>query len=84
MIIMFKVVPVTTTSRRWSLSCSFPIVQPKGEGGFQEFQQRWWWRQLVKQVYAYPQSSLPHQIGVDGVRLLSCWIHQFGVVMCCD
>ena len=33
MIIMFKVVPVTTTSRRWSLSCSFPIVQPKGERG---------------------------------------------------
>ena len=31
MIIMFKAIPVTPTSRRWSLSCSFPIVQPKGE-----------------------------------------------------
>ena len=28
--------------------------------------------------------ALPDQIRVDGVRLLSCWVHKFGLAMCCD
>ena len=41
-------------------------------------------RNLHRQTLADEKTVLQHQIGVEGVRLLSCWGHKFGLVMYCD